>query len=51
MQAGRGGAAGAGSGVDLDSKRLAKRLEGLYEKLTGIGFREAQVRVLCVVVV
>lgn len=34
---------GGASSVDLDSKRLAKRLEGLFEKLTVIGFRESQV--------
>jgi hypothetical protein len=30
--------------VDLNSKRLVRRLQGLHDRLEGLGFREAQVR-------
>lgn len=33
----------SGGRVDLDSKRLARRLEGLFERLQGIGFRDAHI--------
>jgi hypothetical protein len=33
----------SGSGVDLDSKRLARRLEGLFERLQAIGFEDAHI--------
>jgi ATP-dependent RNA helicase DHX29 len=43
QQVGKKGSAAAAPSTDLGSKRLAKKLEGLYERLVEIGFRESQI--------
>ncbi|GAB5032483.1 atp-dependent rna helicase dhx29 [Nannochloropsis oceanica] len=43
QQVGKKSGTVAASSTDLGSKRLAKKLEGLYERLVEIGFREAQI--------